>query len=92
VLYHRAWRNPEAYLPLRWNYGRGQGAYYAKYLSLRDRHMLRRLILGIKDHSIHFLHRVRRERREAYGEALYALGLFCGAAKWLATQRGAPND
>ena len=40
---HRAWRRPEALLPLRWAYGRGQGAYYIKYWSLRDRYMLRRL-------------------------------------------------
>jgi GT2 family glycosyltransferase len=29
LLYHRAWRSKRDYLPLRWSYGRGQGAFYA---------------------------------------------------------------
>jgi hypothetical protein len=34
VLYHRAWRNEQNHLLLRWSYGRGHGAYLAKHLSL----------------------------------------------------------
>ncbi len=43
VVVHRAWRRPAALLPLRWAYGRGQGAYYIKYWSRRDPYMLRRM-------------------------------------------------
>lgn len=43
VVWHRAWRPREEHTALRYAYGRGQGAFYAKHLELRDRYMLRRL-------------------------------------------------
>lgn len=87
MLYHCAWRNEKDYLPLRWSYGRGQGAYYAKHLSLRDRYMLRRMLRHVKNHSIGCICRVRRQRLLAYGDAIYLLGLLSGVAQWLVTQR-----
>jgi cobaltochelatase CobN len=42
VAWHRAWRAERDYLPLRWAYGRGQGAYYAKHAALSDAYMVRR--------------------------------------------------
>ncbi len=87
VLHHRAWRGEDDYIPLRWSYGRGQGAYYAKYLSLGDRYMLRRMRRDIGRHVLKFTHRVRRERRLAFGDAAYILGILSGATQWLMTQR-----
>jgi len=87
VLYHRAWRDERDYLPLRWSYGRGQGAYYAKHLSLTDRYMLWRMLGHVKNHALGFIHRVRRQRHLAYGDAVYLLGFFSGAIRWLLTQR-----
>ena len=87
VLYHCAWRDEKDYLPLRWSYGRGQGAYYAKHLSLRDQYMLRRMLRHVKNHCIGCLRRVRRQRLLAYGDGIYLLGLFSGVAQWLVTQR-----
>ena len=52
VLYHRSWRTEKDYLPLRWGYGRGQGAYYARYLSLQDRHMIARMSLDVVRHAV----------------------------------------
>jgi GT2 family glycosyltransferase len=86
-LYHRAWRQPQDYLPLRWSYGRGQGAYYAKYFDLRDRYMLRRMAINFKNHCLEGLRQLRRQRREAYGSAIYNLGLLSGAAQWLLMYR-----
>ena len=37
VLFHRAWRTPQSYLPLRWAYGVALGGFFAKHLTLRDR-------------------------------------------------------
>ncbi len=88
VIYHRAWRRDEDYLALRWRYGLGQGAYYAKYLSLRDRYMLWRLIKNAQNRLWQAIYRARRQRRRACGDALYALGILSGAAQWLSTQRG----
>jgi GT2 family glycosyltransferase len=87
VLYHRAWRDERDYLPLRWSYGHGQGAYYAKHLSLTDRYMLWRMIRHVKNHAFGFAVRVRRQRRLAYGDAIYLLGFLSGATQWLLTQR-----
>lgn len=87
VLYHRAWRDEGDYSPLRWSYGYGQGAYFAKHLSLRDRYMLWRMVRHIKNHMVGFLRRVWSQPRLAYGDAVYVWALLCGATKWLFTQR-----
>jgi GT2 family glycosyltransferase len=81
VIYHRAWRGPEEYLRLRWGYGIGQGGYYAKYLSLRDRFMLRRLgrVLGI--HLRMAVRRARGEPRAAAGHLTYVAGVLTGVAR-----------
>src|SRR5919109_708164 len=48
IAHHRAWRSRAAWVPLRWSYGRGQGAYFAKWLSLRDSYMSHRLWRDLK--------------------------------------------
>jgi GT2 family glycosyltransferase len=88
IVYHRAWRAECDYLPLCWNYGRGQGAYYAKYLSLRDRYMLRRMVSDIVRHVLLIPHRVWwREPRRAGGDVVYILALISGVIEWILTQR-----
>jgi GT2 family glycosyltransferase len=87
VLYHRAWRTEQDYIALRWTYGRGQGAFYAKHLSLRDRYMLGRLGQDIAHYAYVSYCRLRRQRRRAYGDAVYVLGILSGAIQWLLTQR-----
>lgn len=83
ALHHRAWRAEAEFLPLRWSYGRGQGAYYAKHFGLRDRYMLGRFAA----HAARYLRRCGRsllgQRRRAYGDAVYVLGLLYGAGAWL---------
>jgi GT2 family glycosyltransferase len=65
-----AWRDrPRRRLD--WAYGRGQGAYYAKHLGLRDRYMLRRFWRNIAE-------RLQRPRREA----VYLVAMLLGAAEW----------
>jgi GT2 family glycosyltransferase len=87
VLYHRAWRNERDFLSLRWSYGRGQGAFYAKHMRLTDRYMLWRLARTTKDHAFGFAYRLRRQRSLAYGDAIYIFGLLSGAGHWIMTQR-----
>ena len=87
ILYHRAWRSKHDYLPLRWNYGRGQGAYYAKYLSLRDHYILRRMCWHMLSSMFRFVRRLPCQRRLAYGDAVFVLGMLSGAVQWLLTQR-----
>lgn len=87
VLYHRAWRTEQDYVPLRWSYGRGQGAFYAKYLNLQDRYMLGRLVRDVLHYAYISIWGMRHQRRRAYGHAVFALGILSGAIQWLLTQR-----
>ena len=65
VIHHRAWRGPEEYIPLRWRYGVGQGAYYAKHMRVRDRYMLGRLARLLRRHLWLAAKRLGREPRAA---------------------------
>ena len=87
VIYHRAWRGPEEYVPLRWRYGIGQGAYYAKHLSLRDRYMLRRLGHLLARHAKFALRRARKEPRAAAGHLAYIGGVLVGGVRWALGRR-----
>jgi GT2 family glycosyltransferase len=87
VLLHRAWRPAGAWVPLRWAYGRGQGAYFAKHMSLRDRYMLRRFWWDWTRHARRAPRRLLRDPRLALGDLVYALAVLLGAAEWLLTQR-----
>jgi GT2 family glycosyltransferase len=48
VVLHRGWRSRRQRVLLRWKYGRGAGAFYAKHASLRDRHVLGRALLELR--------------------------------------------
>jgi len=81
IIHHRAWRGPEEYLAVRWRYGIGQGAYYAKHLSLRDRFMLYRLGRLLRLHIGMAAGRARREPRAAAGHLAYVAGVLTGVAR-----------
>jgi glycosyltransferase involved in cell wall biosynthesis len=85
VLVHRAWRPPGAWIPLRWSYGRGQGAYFAKHASVHDRYMVRRLWRDVARHAKRAPKRARSDPRAAAGDLAYAAAVLAGAVEWLAT-------
>lgn len=88
VLEHRAWRTKGDYVRLRWRYGRGNGAYYAKHLAPGDRRMLRRMGADAARQLGKVPGRLRRrELRMMASDAAFVLGLMAGAAEWLLTQR-----
>jgi len=84
-IYHRDWRSPEESLRLYWNYGCGQGAFYAKYFSLRDTYMLKRMARNVSGYLFRVPYRLLRQRNQAYRDFLYMLGLLYGAARWRIT-------
>ena len=86
VVYHRAWRSDRDFLPLRWNYGLGRGAFYAHYSSLRDRHMLHRMLIDIKNHVLAFPFHFPRQRLQAYGDLVLSWGILVGFFRWQTTQ------
>jgi GT2 family glycosyltransferase len=86
VVTHRAWKPPRDFLRVKWRNATGQGAFFAKHLSLRDRHTLSRLVRSIGNQAKWSAHSVRLDaqaRRDGYGHAVSAAGLAVGAAKWL---------
>ena len=87
VLYHRAWRSHRDIVPLYWNYGRGQGGYYGKYLSLHDRYMLQRMLIDIKVLVRRIVRNAWRDPRKAGGDVAYLCGLLTGAVQWLLTEK-----
>jgi GT2 family glycosyltransferase len=90
VLYHRAWRSNREIVPLRWRYGVGQGAFYAKHLSLRDRYMLSRILADFRYYTFRVPRFLRHDRSVALRGLIFLLGVVYGALAWLLTQRKAP--
>jgi GT2 family glycosyltransferase len=87
LIYHRTWRTLRDYLPLNWRYGRGQGAYYAKHVRLRDWHMLRRALQDIRRYIRLLPGRLwRGQRLILAGNTFFILGICWGATEWLLTQ------
>jgi GT2 family glycosyltransferase len=83
VVYHRAWRDDRAYVPLRHGYGRGQAAFYAKHLSFEDRYVLRRMIGTLVNH-------VRRLPRAALNDLLAVAG-STPPAYWRSVRRSSTS-
>ena len=87
IVYHRAWRSKRDYVPLRWSYGFGRGAFFAKHLSWQDRFMLRRMLTAFGRYIGRLVRCVLvRSRLQTIGDAVFILGMFSGSMKWLLTQ------
>jgi GT2 family glycosyltransferase len=90
VIYHRAWRPRREYVPLFWKYGRGQGAYYAKHVTINDCHMLHRLANDLGRYLRLLPRRLwRRQLLELAGSSAWILGAFSGALEWSWARRRA---
>jgi GT2 family glycosyltransferase len=79
---HRAWRERGALLPLRWAYGRGQGAYFVKHASRHDWYMWRRLARDVLRHLKRAPRRWVRNRQDGIADVVYGLAVLAGAAQW----------
>jgi GT2 family glycosyltransferase len=88
VAYHRAWRPTRDYRLLQWAYGVGEGAYLAKHVHLRDRHMARRLGKEVLAQVRVALTAEERDARRA--DAVLGLGLVYGSARWTIAERLLP--
>ena len=82
VVHHRAWREPEALLPLRWAYGRGQGAYFVKHASARDGYMWRRMARDVLRHLKRAPRRLLRNPQDGLADVVYSLAVLVGAVQW----------
>lgn len=89
LLYHRAWRTEDEYLPLRWRYGVAQGAFYAKHFRRHDPHMLIRWLRDGLRRMRRFPGRLLSEGSRAFGDVLFMSGNLVGAVRWI---RGVGGD
>ncbi|MBA3844458.1 MAG: glycosyltransferase [Actinobacteria bacterium] len=91
VLRHLAWRSGKDLRKLNWDYGRGQGAFYAKHSSLRDPHMLWRLGDLLRERAVRIGGRPARRRSiGGHGDLVYSAGALSAFAEWLVVERLLP--
>lgn len=76
VVHHRAWRPRSEHASLRYDYGRGQGAFYAKH---RD---LRRLTGDVAGRLFRLGFRMKSGGRTPREEFAYVRGLLSAAWQW----------
>ena len=88
VVYHRAWRSERESLALKWRYGVGRGAYYAKHMSWRDPYMFSRMIRDTKRSLMNFFGDMIYRRRLKFDFLFSALGILYGAIRWRVNQVG----
>jgi GT2 family glycosyltransferase len=91
VLYHRAWRTKGDFPRVRWCYGLGQGAFYAKHLR-NDRSLLGRFGGDLARQARKLPARLReRELRLMASDLAYAAGLLAGMAGWAVARDERPQ-
>jgi GT2 family glycosyltransferase len=89
IVYHADWRDVRALHRVRWAYGVGQGAFYAKHLHVRDPFVLSRMLGDVARRLARVPALAVRDRRRAVGEVIYLAGVFAGTTRWLLTVRAA---
>jgi GT2 family glycosyltransferase len=82
ITFHRAWRPKDHQLSLSWDYGRGQGAFYAKHLSFRDLYMFRRFMLDLGNRLIRFPKRIILRPARAVDDLYLVLGILSAVTEW----------
>ena len=87
VVLHRAWRARPELRRLRWAYGRGKGAFYAKHLQLRDRWIAQRLARDVARRAKRALTALPRAPRTTAAELFTIAAILAGAAEWLVRER-----
>ena len=87
ILYHRAWRSGGEFLRLRWQYGRGQGAFYGKHLRLDDLHMTRRLVRDVGSAGRRAVSELPQRPRLAIGHLLFLSGIVTAVVHWTLAER-----
>lgn len=96
VVYHRAWRAPESYLSIRWDYGMALGGYFGKHLSFRDPWMLRNLAGVLRYRAWRGLRTFSSDGRRSRGDFASVAAVFVGVLRWwrlhgLSSSAGAPT-
>ena len=91
VVFHRAWRSRRQRVRMRWDYGRGKGAFYVKHGGRGDRHTLRRMAADARARARAVLAALPGETETAAAEAVYLAGMLAGAVEWRLRERERPT-
>jgi GT2 family glycosyltransferase len=87
VVLHRAWRGPRERALMRWSYGRGKGAFYAKHMRRSDPYARGRLLADARTRIVAAGRGLPRSPGAAAGQLLHLAGMLAGAAEWLVRER-----
>ena len=88
TVHHRAWRRRSEQSGLHRSYGRGQGAFYAKHLQIRDRYMLRRVGDDLRRNIVRVPRSLAgRGQGSRTRELAYLWGLLEGMTGWSVGRR-----
>ncbi len=85
VVLHRGWRTRGDLVRLRWGYGRGKGAFYAKHVRFGETHILRRASSDLAVRVRRVL--AYRSPKVTVAELLSMAGMASGALEWLVRER-----
>lgn len=88
VGYHASWRTVREFRKLRWAYGRGQGAFYAKHAISGNRNLPRRMYKDIWQLVVQMPRQLIFTPAFALGQIAFLAGLIVGAAHWSYRFRG----
>jgi GT2 family glycosyltransferase len=87
VVHHRTWRTRAGFIALSWHYGRGQGAFYAKYWRSPDGYARGRMAADARHQLTSAPRKLARGRIvPLVGGAAFLAGVGAGAIEWAATK------
>jgi GT2 family glycosyltransferase len=87
VVLHRAWRARRELMRLRWQYGRGKGAFYAKHIAAGDGHIRGRAVRELGARLRRAAAQLIASPRTTAAELLSVAGMLWGALEWIAHER-----
>ena len=87
VVLHRAWRGRDERVRLRWDYGRGKGAFFAKHSAMGDEHVRRRARAEVARRLRRAGSALPRRPKAAASELISLGGLASGALGWTMRER-----
>ncbi|HEV2786736.1 MAG TPA: glycosyltransferase, partial [Solirubrobacteraceae bacterium] len=82
VVLHRAWRTRGRRMRMRWDYGRGKGAFYVKHMRRGDAYTRARMRADARRRVRLALAALPRSPQTAGAQSVYLAGMIAGAVEW----------
>lgn len=92
VVLHRAWRTQRQRIRMRWDYGRGKGAFYVKHMSRSDRYARRRMAADARTRIRVAATALLRSPPTSAAHLVYLAGMIAGAVEWQAAEQARDAD